>query len=218
IITIALAIGVQRMARRRAIVRKLPSVETLGSTTVICSDKTGTLTRNEMTVQALWTARGAYELSGVGYAPEGALSTVDGAGPPSASSDRRGGSGRPADEIPPHLEDLLLGGALCNDAALRREGADREGGSWVISGDPTEGALVVAAAKLGLDVDAVRREQRRVDAVPFESEHQYMATLHEGPDGARTILAKGAPEAIVERARLGGDERQAILDAVAAMS
>lgn len=197
IITIALAIGVQRMARRHAIVRKLPSVETLGSTTVICSDKTGTLTRNEMTVQALWTRAGLYEVSGVGYAPEGHLSS----------------EGGPIDELPAHLEELLIAGALCNDAALRRE-AD----AWTMSGDPTEGALVVAAAKLGLDVEALRVERRRIDAVPFESEHQYMATLHESAVEGRTILVKGAPEAVVERSQLAAEERRVILDAVASLS
>ncbi len=177
IVTISLAIGVQRMARRRAIIRKLPAVETLGSTTVICSDKTGTLTRNEMTVRALWTLQGGYELSGVGYEPRGALL-------------------REGRETAPdvHVRELLESAALCGDAALREER-----GRWSISGDPTEGALVVAAEKLGCDVEQLRRDQPRVDAIPFESENQWMATLHARPDGQLHILMKGAPEVVARR-------------------
>ncbi|HZI10824.1 MAG TPA: HAD-IC family P-type ATPase [Myxococcus sp.] len=178
IVTIALAIGVQRMAARRAVIRKLPAVETLGSTTVICSDKTGTLTRNEMTVQALWTPSGRYSLSGVGYAPTGEL--------------RR--DGQPVDTLPPDARELLLAGALCNDAAL--QGHD---GKWEMTGDPTEGALVVAAEKAGLRVDASRERLARLDAIPFESEHQFMATLHEDGQGGRRVLLKGAPEVVLRR-------------------
>ncbi len=179
VITIALAIGVQRMARRHAIVRKLPSVETLGSTTVICSDKTGTLTRNEMTVKALWTPGGGYTLSGVGYEPEGALAASEGE----------------ALQAPP--EDALTlarAAALCSDATLVHEE-----GAWTISGDPTEGALVVAARKLGLDVERARGEWMRLDAIPFESEHQYMATLNRDPAGGARVLVKGAFEAVLAR-------------------
>ncbi|WP_147652924.1 cation-translocating P-type ATPase [Vulcaniibacterium gelatinicum] len=177
IVTIALAIGVQRMAARRAVVRKLPAVETLGSTTVICSDKTGTLTRNEMTVQEIWTpASGAFAVSGVGYAPRGELQ-------------REGMLVRTA---PADLTDLLLAGVLCNDASLVNEE-----GQWKIHGDPTEGALVVAAEKVGLDVEKARAQHKRLDAIPFESENQFMATLH-AQDGGR-ILLKGAPEAVLRR-------------------
>jgi magnesium-transporting ATPase (P-type) len=186
IITIALAIGVQRMARRRAVIRKLPAVETLGSTGVICSDKTGTLTRNEMTVQGLWTpASGFYEVTGVGYAPVGDL--------------KRGGE--VLREPPADVSDLLRAAALCNDARLLRP----EGKGFSTTGDPTEGALVVAAEKLGLDTEALRRDFPRRDAIPFESEHKYMATLHDHPADGQKILLKGAPEVVLARCdRLAG--------------
>jgi Ca2+-transporting ATPase len=186
IITIALAIGVQRMARRRAIVRKLPAVETLGSTTVICSDKTGTLTRNEMTVQALWTPQGAYRLTGIGYAPEGELQDED---------------GNRVSDLPDAAAELIRCGALCNESALHR---DPEAG-WVLTGDPTEGALVVAARKLGLEPDRLHSDRPRVDAIPFESERQYMATLHATPDGGGVIYMKGAPEVVARRCAGGGN-------------
>lgn len=178
IVTIALAIGVQRMASRRAIVRKLPAVETLGSTTVICSDKTGTLTRNEMTVQALTTPDGYYRLTGVGYEPFGSLTDADGE----------------ETEPAPDIHQLILAGVLCNDSNLE----ERESG-WHVIGDPTEGALVVAGRKLGMEADAVRRQHRRIDAIPFESEHQFMATLHEQENGERVTFMKGAPEVILKR-------------------
>ena len=186
IVTIALAIGVQRMASRRAIVRKLPSVETLGSTTVICSDKTGTLTRNEMTVQALSTPQGHYQITGVGYQPQGALQQ-DG-----------------AEIAPPEdARALVEAAALCNDSTLREEE-----GRWTITGDPTEGALVVAAEKLQHSVGTLRGEQPRIDVIPFESENQWMATLHEGPSGRRRILIKGAPEVVARRCE--GIDRDAV--------
>jgi Ca2+-transporting ATPase len=177
IVTIALAIGVQRMAVRHAVVRKLPAVETLGSTTVICSDKTGTLTRNEMTVQALWTpASGRVHVSGVGYSPEGRL--------------LRGGAA--LEPAPAGVTELLLAGALCNDASL-----EQAQGQWKVHGDPTEGALVVAAEKAGIDVGKARARHQRQDAIPFESENQFMATLH--AQGGGRILVKGAPEAVLRR-------------------
>jgi Ca2+-transporting ATPase len=177
IVTIALAIGVQRMAARHAVVRKLPAVETLGSTTVICSDKTGTLTRNEMTVQALWTpASGRVLVSGVGYAPTGQFQR----------------DGAALDPLPPDATELLLAGALCNDASL-----EQAEGQWKIHGDPTEGALVVAAEKAGLAVGEARRKHQRMDAIPFESEHRFMATLHPWHGGR--IVVKGAPEVLLRR-------------------
>jgi magnesium-transporting ATPase (P-type) len=178
IVTIALAVGVQYMAARRAIIRKLPAVETLGSTTVICSDKTGTLTRNEMTVQALWTPSGSYSLSGVGYAPQGEL--------------RRGEQtlGSP----PGDARELLVAGALCTDAAVLAKD-----GTWALTGDPTEGALIVAAEKAGLKVEELRTRHARVDAIPFESEHQFMATLNEDGQGGRKLYLKGAPEVVLRR-------------------
>ncbi|SET99416.1 Ca2+-transporting ATPase [Myxococcus fulvus] len=185
IVTIALAIGVQRMAARRAVIRKLPAVETLGSTTVICSDKTGTLTRNEMTVQALWTPTGRYTVTGVGYAPRGEL--------------RRDGPALSESLLPDDAKELLLAGALCNDAAL--EGGD---GDWRMTGDPTEGALVVAAEKAGLRVEESRARFTRVDAIPFESENQFMATLHDDGREGRVLLLKGAPEVVLARCELDG--------------
>ncbi|HSK99193.1 MAG TPA: HAD-IC family P-type ATPase [Rubrobacteraceae bacterium] len=187
IITIALAVGVRRMAGRRAIIRRLPAVETLGSTTVINTDKTGTLTRNEMTVKELWTPRegshgeagGAYALDGAGYDPEGELLDLD---------------GNPVDEVPDDLVEMVRAGLLCNDATIN----DGEDGRTV-AGDPTEGALIVAAEKLGLDVGETRRRFRRVDSVPFESERRYMATLNDTPGGERRVYLKGAPGVVLER-------------------
>ena len=180
IVTIALAIGVQRMAARRAVVRKLPAVETLGSTTTICSDKTGTLTRNEMTVQALWTTRGSYSITGVGYEPAGQIKD-------SSGGDLTG-------KLPADVRDLLLTGALCNDATLIHEG-----GTHKITGDPTEAALVVSAEKIGVKVENARRDHARLDAIPFESENQFMATLNNHPDASPRIILKGAPEVILKR-------------------
>ena len=178
IVTIALAIGVQRMAGRRAIVRKLPAVETLGSTTTICSDKTGTLTRNEMTVQAIWTPVAQVEVSGVGYAPVGGF--------------RHGDLDLPT--APDEVRAVLTDAALCSDATL-----EHAGGAWRISGDPTEGALVVAAEKAGLSVDELRMAWPRLDTIPFESELQYMATLHTTAEGGQRAILKGAPEVLLSR-------------------
>ncbi|MEJ7843850.1 MAG: HAD-IC family P-type ATPase, partial [Rubrobacter sp.] len=190
IITISLAVGVRRMAGRHVIIRRLPAVETLGSTTVINTDKTGTLTRNEMTVKELWTpgkVGAAYALGGTGYDPEGDL--LD-------------GDGNSVGEVPEHLEELARAVLLCNDASMN----DAEGGRTV-AGDPTEGALIVAAEKLGFDARETRRRFGRVDSVPFESERRFMATLNEaigsGPAGepgvSRRIYLKGAPEVVLER-------------------
>ena len=177
VLTITLAIGVGRMARRNAIIRRLPAVETLGSTTVICSDKTGTLTRNEMTVQRLWAGGPQFDLTGVGYSPEGDL--------------RR--EGQPVDPgVAPALLALLRAGLLCNDSVLRQKD-----GAWRIEGDPTEGALLVAARKAGLDAVEAQAAAPRLDAVPFESEHQYMATLHGG--ASRMIYMKGSVESLLAR-------------------
>ena len=181
VVTIALAIGVQRMANRNAIIRKLPAVETLGSTTVICSDKTGTLTCNEMTVTAMWTPEGACQISGSGYDPEGDLYI----------------EGHKISHLPSSMLTLLTSAALCNDAELHRHH-----GAWAITGDPTEAALVVAAAKAGLVADEIRSQHPRLDTLPFASEQQYMATLHGGAE-PRVIL-KGAPESILSRCRLHG--------------
>jgi potassium/sodium efflux P-type ATPase len=186
IMTIALAIGVKRMAARNAIIRKLPAVESLGSATVICSDKTGTLTRNEMTVTKVVVASGdEYVVSGSGYIPEGEVQLVGTNGAqPSAGEMARDSE----------LQPLFLCGALCNDARLRDDQ-----GEWRMEGDPTEGALVVLAAKAGMDTDRIGREHPRLDEIPFESELQYMATMHHDHEGAAQIYVKGAPEAILAR-------------------
>lgn len=195
IVTIALAIGVQRMAKRRAIVRRLPSVETLGSTSVICSDKTGTLTRNEMTVQALWTPSGGEaRVTGVGYEPKGDLQRDDII------------PGQPA---PLDLRRLLEAGSLCSDASL-----DFSGDRPALTGDPTEGALLAVSEKAGLGVEEVRKTQPRIDAIPFESENQFMATLHLDPTGQRQIILKGAPEVVFGLCGLSGSDLNAVHDTV----
>jgi len=184
VITIASAIGVQRMARRRAIIRHLPAVETLGSTTVICTDKTGTLTRNEMTVEALWTPAAEIEVGGIGYAPEGALRMA----------------GQALDPLPDEVRQLLVAGVLCNDAGL-----EFDDGRWRIVGDPTEGALVVAARKAALDESALREAFPRKDEIPFSSERQFMATLHDTPDNRAVVYLKGAPEVMAKMCPMFAD-------------
>lgn len=179
VITIALAIGVQRMARRKAIIRRLPAVETLGSVSVICSDKTGTLTRNEMTVQTVITGDGEVQVGGVGYDPHGGFS-VDGQDLLS--------------ETRPELKELCRAGVLCNDASLAEEN-----GVWLIQGDPTEGALIVLGIKAGLDPAALGRTLPRDDLIPFESQHRFMATLHHDHEGSGIIYVKGAFEAVIRR-------------------
>lgn len=181
IMTVILALGVQRMARQNAIVRRLPAVETLGSVTLICSDKTGTLTRNEMTVQRLISAQRAVDVSGVGYAPEGGFQ-VD-------------GSAVAADQA---LLEIGRAALLCNDARLQ-QGAD---GHWLLHGDPTEGALYTLALKCGLDPLAEQTQLPRSDAIPFESEHRFMATLHHDHRGHGVIYLKGAPERLLEMCSL----------------
>ncbi len=186
VVTIALAIGVQRMARRKAIIRKLPAVETLGSTTVICSDKTGTLTRNEMTVKELWTNRYDLQVTGVGYNSDGIFKRKD----------------EEMNDLPEDVTVLLRNAVLCNDSSIRQEGDN-----FSTTGDPTEVALVVAAAKAGMDVDGLRKKNNREDVIPFDSEQKYMATLH-SIGNERNILIKGAPEVILSRCttKTGGQQ------------
>ncbi len=172
VVTIALAIGVQRMAKRNAIIRKLPAVETLGSTTVICSDKTGTLTRNEMTVSELWNYNHNLQVTGVGYNKAGAFKL----------------NGAEIDTLPGEMLLLLKKAVLCSDASVIYEA-----NGYSISGDPTEIALVVAAAKAGISIDGLRQEIPRKDVIPFDSEKQYMATLNDN------IILKGAPEVVLNR-------------------
>ena len=189
IVTGALAIAMHEMAKRNALVRKMPAVETLGCTSVICSDKTGTLTKGEMTARKLHAGGRSIEISGAGYAPEG---KVEGS----------------ADD--PGLRLLLQAGVLASDAVLVQDGA-----RWFVKGDPTEGALIVAAAKAGLKQDDTRRLAPRIEEFPFSSERKRMTTLHEMPDGRTLAFMKGAPEVLLERCaciQLGADVQP--LDAV----
>lgn len=175
VLTITLALGVQRMASRNAITRKLNAVETLGSVTVICSDKTGTLTKNEMTVKHAVVRRAVYDVSGSGYQPEGHI-TLD--GNPAALDGEEG------------LRDLVEIMAVCNDSHI-----SQEDGFWKVTGEPTEGALRTFAAKAGFDPAAYERKA----VIPFESENKFMATLNSTPDGKTVILVKGAPDRLLDR-------------------
>ncbi len=187
-VTVTLAIGVNRMAKRRAIIRKLPAVETLGSTMVICTDKTGTLTQNEMTVQRLVAGGQESKVSGVGYGPEGEI--------------------EPAPS--PAAREVLLAGLLCNDTAL-----NQTDGRYEVAGDPTEAALLTSAAKAGLAAGDAALP--RLDAIPFESAYQYMATLHDAGERRRVIYVKGAVEKVLARcsAALDAAGESAALDAAA---
>ena len=194
--TITLAIGVSRMARRRAVIRKLTAVETLGSTTVICSDKTGTLTENQMTVQEILAGGERFEVTGAGYAPTGGILRQGVAVDTHRS---------------PALMECLKAGLLCSDSVLLENA-----GRWAVQGDPTEGALLVSAVKAGLDMGILGKELPRIDAIPFESQHQYMATLHSGgADNTGIMYVKGSVETILERCTLSLDSagQPAVLDA-----
>ncbi|MEM8959115.1 MAG: cation-transporting P-type ATPase [Pseudomonadota bacterium] len=178
ILTVTLAIGVQGMARRRAIVRRLPAIEALGSVSVICTDKTGTLTKNEMTVASVATSKQLLSVTGAGYAPDGAITH----------------EGRDIQvETHPLLPDLAAGALLCNDAELVKTD-----GNWTVQGDPMEGALVTFACKVGLDPRMVRQSNPQTDAIPFDAVHRFMATLHHDHAGSAAIHVKGAPERIVD--------------------
>ena len=184
VITVTLAVGVSRMARRHAIIRKLPAVETLGSATVICSDKTGTLTENQMTVQVIYAGGKHYTVTGSGYASEGEILV-----------ERKPVSLNHYST----LQECLTAGLLCNDSRL-----EVKNGKSVVIGDPTEGALIAVANKAGLTHSSLERESRRLDVIPFESQFQYMATLHEGSgkkgnSALRTIYVKGSVETILNR-------------------
>lgn len=191
VITVTLAVGVSRMARRHAIIRKLPAVETLGSATVICSDKTGTLTKNQMTVQAIYAGGTSYEVTGEGYEPTGEI-LLD-----RTSADL---------QRSPALKECLVAGLLCNDTHL-----DRQGKEWQVIGDPTEGALIVSAAKGGLEQESLAQLMPRIDSIPFESQFQYMATLQDSSNHAwndegigispQIVYIKGSVEAILSRCR-----------------
>jgi magnesium-transporting ATPase (P-type) len=181
IMTITLAIGVTRMARRNAIIRRLPAVETLGAVTIICTDKTGTLTRNELLAETVMTPEGRYRVSGQGYAPEGRFLADGSEVDPAARSD---------------LHAILRAALLCNEASL-----DETEGEWRVAGDPTDGALLAAAAKAGFDRAEEEGRCPRCDMIPFESEHRFMASLHADGANGFVLLIKGAPERMFELCR-----------------
>jgi len=201
IVTGALAIGMHQMAKQNALVRKMTAVETLGCTTVICSDKTGTLTKGEMTVRKIFTGGKAIEVTGAGYEPKGELK--------GSEIDIKNSKS---------LQLLLQGGLLCSDAVL----GEKES-KWFVKGDPTEGALVVAAVKAGLHETEMRLENPRIEEIPFSSERKRMTTIHQMADGKRTAFMKGAPEVVLEKSshilmdgeirELGGREKSEILKA-----
>ena len=208
--TVVLSLGMQRMARRHVIVRKLAAVETLGATSVVCTDKTGTLTRNEMTVRAIVTASGRVDVSGTGYAPEGTL--------------RHGGASIGHGPLADELEATIAAATLANNARL----VHREG-RWTVAGDPTEGALKVLAAKAGLASEIARRFPR-LGEIPFSSERALMSTAHEDREapGRALLFGKGAPDLLLARCThervgnadvpLSGERRDAILAGIDALA
>lgn len=177
ILTITLAVGVQAMARRNAIVRRLPAIETLGSVSVICTDKTGTLTRNEMMVATVATQQSQFSIDGVGYEPDGVVAL---------------GSETVSARDHEYLQELGRIALLCNDAHLQ----ERDG-AWSVEGDPMEGALLAFAGKVGFDIRGEATSWSRLDTLPFDARHRYMATLNQGEDGQRFVFVKGAPEQIL---------------------
>ena len=179
IMTVTLAIGVQSMAKRNAIIRRLPAVETLGAVTVICSDKTGTLTRNEMTATTLITAEKLINITGIGYNPHGEFQHNT----KSLNIDKN-----------TDIKECCLAATLCNDARVHQN--ERE--QWQLVGDPTEGALITLGLKAGLDIDLQQEEWPRTDVIPFDASHKFMATLHHDHAGHEFIYIKGAPEKILE--------------------
>jgi cation-transporting ATPase F len=179
VITVTLAVGVSRMAAKHAIVRKLPAVETLGGATVICSDKTGTLTENQMTVQEIYSGGESYSITGTGYSPEGEIQL---------------------NQLPinvsqsPTLQECLQAGMICNDSRLEFKDDD-----WIVVGDPTEGALITAGKKAELAQQVLEKSMPRLDSIPFESQFQYMATLHKTPTSGKVLYVKGSVESILAR-------------------
>jgi Ca2+-transporting ATPase len=179
VVTVVLALGVQRMIKKHVIVRRLPAVETLGATTVICSDKTGTLTQNQMTVRKLVLSEKKIEVEGEGYQPVGKFYQTKQEIQPQTDSD---------------LSLLLKGAVLCNNAELQK---NNESNQWEIIGDPTEGALVVTAAKAGYDKEKIEEDYPRVKEFPFDSDRKQMSTLHRTPEGGHIIFIKGAPDQVI---------------------
>lgn len=182
VVTLALALGARRMAARHALIRRLPAVETLGSVTVLATDKTGTLTEGRMVVRTLWTRSGTASVTGTGYDPRGQVS--------------RDGDAVSADSAP-DLDDLLTAAALCNDAVLRAPDADANG-EWTALGDPTEAALLTAARRFGLDTADLRERLPRCGESPFDSGSKRMSTAHRRSDGRVRIMCKGAPEVLLD--------------------
>ncbi len=199
VVTLGLALGARRMAERNAIVRRLPAVETLGSVTVIATDKTGTLTEGRMSAQRLWTRHGTAAVSGTGYAPEGRVERADTELRPDTA---------------PDVTELLTAAVLCNDAALQapdeqdgrgaegrgdeaRSSAQGDEADWHALGDPTEAALLTAGARLGLDREALARQWPRTEEIPFTSDRARMTTVHRRPGGGLRVICKGAPEVVL---------------------
>ena len=178
IVTGALAIGMYRMAKVNTIVKRLPAVETLGSTSVICSDKTGTMTKGEMTAQRIYANDRVIKVTGIGYAPTGEFLFEDKAVSPDD-----------------HLKTLLKVAALCNDSSLEKH---MKTGTWTVKGDPTEGALIVAAKKAGIDKEELEQQEPRIAEIPFSSERKRMTTIH-ATQGRKIAYMKGAPEVVLER-------------------
>ncbi|MEX5215381.1 MAG: cation-translocating P-type ATPase [Nitrospiraceae bacterium] len=204
IVTITLALGVTRMVKRQALIRKLPAVETLGSATVICSDKTGTLTKNEMTVTRLFMDGQIFEVTGEGYQPQGDIRPVEAA---TAWAGERHGSA--STEPPPGIRELLTTAVLCNGAILQQKD-----GAWRVLGDPTEGALLVAAAKLNLWKDELESRCRFIEEVPFDPQRKMMTVVRQ-TGGEATAYVKGAPDVLLQRctARMTLDgEREPLTD------
>jgi cation-transporting P-type ATPase F len=193
VVTVTLAIGVNRMARRHAIVRKLPAVETLGGATVICSDKTGTLTENQMTVQEIYAEGDRYQVSGTGYSPGGEITNTAGV----------------VQDIPA-LQECLIAGLACNDSHL-----EEDQGRWLVIGDPTEGALIAAANKIDISQAWVTQSFPRIDSIPFESQFQYMATLHNTVEEEYLIYVKGSVEAILSRCQIDPGEVESEVERMA---
>jgi len=186
VLTITLAVGVQAMARRNAIVRRLPAIETLGSVSVICTDKTGTLTRNEMSVASVVTADRRFAFHGVGYEPMGTIKTADGPVDPEAH---------------PGLLEIARAAILCNEAELKNHN-----GVWSVEGDPMEGAMLAAAGRIGLSAQEVRGQWPRADVIPFDSRHRFMASLNHDHEHHAVVFVKGAPEQVLG---MCGDQRLA---------
>jgi Ca2+-transporting ATPase len=223
VVTIALALGLQRMVKRNALIRKLPSVETLGSVTVICSDKTGTMTRNEMTVREVVAGDALYEVSGSGYVPEGKFYQRQDAATVSAdASDSKRLASDAASK--PDLLQVLTIADRCNSAEIHQ--LDDDSGVWQVVGDPTEGALLVAARKAGVQSD--HRQWQVLHEIPFDSERKAMSVVHGSENGKATMYTKGAPEVIVGKCSrqlvgeqvqpLDDDARQRIVQQSAAMA